>query len=288
MKMYDVIPDLHADADRLENTLSNLDGAPLAFLGDFIDAGPAVARPDDRAVLERVRGLVEQGAQAVMGNHELNAILFHHPDQLRPDTPRNRAQHRSFIETFGIGTPESRQWTDWFLTLPLWLDLGGLRLVHACWSRPDIAIIAERRPDGRLRPEDLAEIAAESTAFGRAVKVVTSGPEATLPLGVAFHDNGGHRRTQMRVAWWRSDADTWREAALSVPDPDNLPDTLLPAGVLAEIYPDDAPPVLVGHYKMTGTPHASGTAACLDYPAIPCAYRWRGEAVLEAGNIITV
>lgn len=286
--MYDVIPDIHADPHRLDTTLAALTGAPLAFLGDFIDAGKSVAHPDDRAVLNRVRGLVDRGAQAVMGNHELNAILFHHKDRLRPDTEKNRNQHRSFIDTFGVGTPEARAWTDWFLTLPLWLNLGGLRLVHACWSIPDITLIAARRPDGRLRPEDLAEIADESTPFGRAVNTITTGPEATLPLGYAFVDAGGHPRTQMRLAWWRSDADSWREAALSVPDTSALPDAPLPPGLQAEIYPEDAPPVLVGHYKMTGVPRVAGTAACLDFPATPCAYRWRGEAVLEQAQLITV
>lgn len=286
--MYDVIPDIHADLSRLEATLAKLDGVPLAFLGDFIDAGKRVARSDDRAVLERVRGLVDRGAQAVMGNHELNAILFHHPDRLRPDIEKNRDQHHSFIEAFGVGTPEARSWTDWFLTLPLWLDLDGLRLVHACWSIPDIALIAARRPDGRLRVEDLAEIADESTPFGCAVKTITTGPEVTLPPRYAFVDAGGHRRTQMRLAWWRSDADSWREAALSVPDPSTLPDAPLPPGVQAEIYPEDAPPVLVGHYKMTGAPRVSGTAACLDYPAAPCVYRWRGETVLGGANLLTV
>ncbi|WP_347268602.1 metallophosphoesterase [Paracoccus sp. (in: a-proteobacteria)] len=284
--MYNVIPDIHADPARLEGSLQAVGSGQLAFLGDFIDAGKKVSHPDDRTVLTRVRGLVEAGAKAVMGNHELNAILFHHPDRLRAHSEKNRAQHRSFIETFGIATPEAREWTDWFLTLPLWLDLGGLRLVHACWSQPDIDLIAARRPDGRLRPEDLPEIARESTPFGRAVKTLTSGPEVSLPAGYAFSDFGGHRRTEMRVAWWRSRAATWREAALSVPDPLLLPEEALPSGILAEIYSSDAPPVLVGHYKMTGEPLIEGSAACLDYPSEPLAYCWQGEKQLSKDNLI--
>lgn len=284
--MYNVIPDIHADPDRLEASLRAVGSGELAFLGDFIDAGKQVAQPDDRAVLTRVRALVEGGAKAVMGNHELNAILFHHPDRLRAHNEKNRAQHRSFIDAFGIATPEARDWTDWFMTLPLWLDLGGLRLVHACWSQPDIDLIAARRPDGRLRPEDLPEIANESTRFGKAVKTLTSGPEVSLPEGFAFSDFGGHPRTEMRVAWWRSAATTWREAALSVPDPLALPETALPSGILSEIYPADAAPVLVGHYKMTGEPLVEGSAACLDYPGVPLTYRWQGESQLTRDNLV--
>lgn len=279
--MFDIIPDIHADIDRLERTLAALD-APLAFLGDLIDAKKG---GDDRAVLTRVRGLVEGGALAIMGNHELNAALFHRG--LRDDTEDNRKQHRSFLQAFGHSTPEALVWTDWFLTLPLWLDLGGLRLAHACWSEPDIATVAARRPDGRLHADDLPEIGAESTPFGRAVKRIVSGPEVTLPLGQFFVDGGGKRRTEVRLAWWRSDAATYRAAALSVPDPGEIPDMVLPDGVRAEIYPADAPPVLVGHYKMTGAPQVSGNAASLDYPAAPCAYRWRGEAaLLDAGLVL--
>lgn len=280
--MITVIPDIHADPGRLEATLAATDGS-LAFLGDFIDGGQGAC---DRTVLTQVRGLIDTGAVAVMGNHELNAILFHRG--LRVDSDKNRDQHRSFLEAFGFDTPEAMSWTDWFLTLPLWLDLGGLRLAHACWSLPDIATVVARRPDGRLQESDLAEIGDESTPFGRAVKRIVSGPEVTLPAGHAFLDHKGHPRSEVRLAWWRNGAATYREAALSVPDVMALPDVALPAGVAAEIYPADAAPVLVGHYKMAGTPHVSGNAASIDYSKVPCAYRWEGEEELDAGKLIRV
>lgn len=280
--MITVIPDIHADLQRLEATLAAVDG-PLAFLGDFIDGGQGAC---DRTVLTQVRGLIDKGAVAVMGNHELNAILFHRG--LRADSDKNRDQHRSFLEAFGFATPEAMAWTDWFLTLPLWLDLGGLRLAHACWSIPDIDTVAARRPDGRLQESDLAEIGNESTPFGRAVKRIVSGPEVTLPAGHSFLDHRSRPRTEVRIAWWRNDAETYREAALSVPDVMALPDVALPAGVAAEIYPAGAAPVLVGHYKMTGSPHVSGNAASIDYPKAPCAYRWDGEVVLDAHKLIKI
>lgn len=221
-----------------------------------------------------------------MGNHELNAILFH--CGLREDTEKNRGQHASFLRTFGHATPEALNWTDWFQTLPLWLDLGGLRLVHACWRDEDIAIIAARRPDGRLHVDDLPEIGLESSEFGRAVKRLVSGPEVTLPSGVSFVDNGGVIRSEVRLAWWRNDLPTWRAAALSVQDVTIMPDTPLPDALRAEIYPSDATPVLVGHYKMLGTPQVSGVAASLDYPNAACAYRWQEEETLKQEHLIIV
>ena len=293
---YDVIPDLHADPDRLERSLAALGpGGRPAFLGDFIDGKPGEAA-DDAAVLGRVRGLVEAGAPAVMGNHELNAVLFHRVEEgrpLRPRHARNRAQHASFLSRFPDGPgPEgaaARGWTDWFLTLPLWRDLGGLRLVHACWDEAAIATVAARRPDARLRLGDLAEVAREDTAFGRAVNRLLTGPEIALPEGQGFTDHVGHRRHHMRFAWWTGSGSTWREAAISVPRPSELPAGPLPPGAADGLYPAGAPPVLFGHYKMVGAPRIEApNAACIDYPAAPCLYRWRGEARLDPDRLLRV
>ena len=267
-------------------------GHKIAFLGDLIDAGSAVNAPDDAAVLAQVRRLVEDGhAMVVMGNHELNAILFHrigyNGEPLRARDAKNLRQHKSFCDRFGVGTAAALAWTRWFLDLPLWRDLGDLRLVHACWNPGAIATIAARRSDGRLREADLEEVAGKQTAFARAVHLLLSGPEIALPPGVAFTDAGGHVRSDVRIAWWRSDAPTWRAAALSVPEPAELPDAKIgPTDDVAFYDPAD-PPVMVGHYKMTGepvieTPHA----ACLDYPRSACVYHWSGERSLRQDNLI--
>jgi predicted MPP superfamily phosphohydrolase len=81
----DIIPDVHADIKRLTSTLSYLgyreteqswahpEGRIAAFLGDFIDMGKHNA-----AVISLVRAMEGHGhAIAVMGNHELNALLYH-------------------------------------------------------------------------------------------------------------------------------------------------------------------------------------------------------------------
>lgn len=293
-KAWDTIPDIHADMTRLETTLKGLgNDAPLAFLGDFIDAGNNQPAADDEAVLTRVRELVEaKRAIAVMGNHELNAILYHTLGvdgvALRERSERNTAQHLSFIERFGVSTPQAEAWVNWFRTLPLWEERDGLRLVHACWSQPDIDLIAQRRPDGRLAPEDFAEIGSEQTDFAKAVKRIITGPEMKLPRGVRFHDSKGHPRNHVRIAWWRADATNWKDAALSVSNSEELPTGSLPADREVELYPRTASPVLVGHYKMTGPPCIEASrAACLDYPLTPCVYRWRGELNLKTDNIAT-
>lgn len=294
-QIWDVIPDIHADIHRLEGTLQALGGeAPIAFLGDFIDAGHATRVSDDAAVLSRVRQLVREGrAIAVMGNHELNALLFHTPGPdgapLRVHSAKNTGQHGSFLRQFGVATPQAMVWVEWFLTLPLWRDLDGLRVVHACWSQPHIDLIAERRPDGRLQPEDLWEVATESTDFGRAVKTIVGGPELDLPAPYSFRDRNGDERRRVRIAWWRADAPTWRDATLSVPNSLELPEGDVPTGHEVAFYAEGSTPVLVGHYKMEGAPVIEAPqAACLDYPDTACAYRWRGEEALSQEHLVVV
>ena len=47
--------------------------------------------------------------------------------------PRKRPNLATFLKEVE-GTPDLHQeLIDWFMTLPLWLDLPGIRVVHACW-----------------------------------------------------------------------------------------------------------------------------------------------------------
>lgn len=305
---YDIIPDIHADIGRLTQTLSSLgyaaggeawahpEGRIAAFLGDFIDMGRA-----NRSVLTLVRAMCDQGhAVAIMGNHELNALLYHRSGQnadgtndgfMRAHSAKNRDQHLTFLDEFRVGHPDTNEMMDWFLSLPLFLDLGGLRLVHACWDDARVATIMDRRPSGLLAWDDLQEIALENAASGFAEAVLTTlkGPEAELPAPHHFHDIKGHRRTALRLKWWQSGAMTWRDAALSVPAPETLPATPIEGEVAFRAYSAEAKPVFFGHYKRLGTPTIDApNAVCLDYPRATCAYRWAGEVRLEAQNLVLI
>ncbi len=305
---YDIIPDIHADIYRLTQTLSTLgyvsdgeiwvhpEGRIAAFLGDFIDMGRA-----NKAVLTLVRTMRDQGnAVAIMGNHELNALLYHQPGlnadgtddgYMRAHSDKNRAQHQTFLDEFPVGHADTAEMLEWFLTLPLFLDLGGLRLVHACWDDVRIETILARRPSGLLAQDDLQEVALEDDAscFAEAVLTTLKGPEAELPTPYFFHDIKGHKRTGLRLKWWQSGAMTWRDAALSVPDPAVLPGTPIEGEVAFRAYDAEAKPVFFGHYKRLGSLaiHAPD-AVCLDYPRETCAYKWVGEHQLDSKNLILI
>ena len=290
---YTVVPDIHADLERLNWSIDRAQGSKMIFLGDLIDAGELVKKPNDLGVLQQVSQLIYDGqASCILGNHELNAVLFHrrsstsnHPLRSHKDT--NSKQHKSFIESFGVESSDGLSWTAWMLeTLPLWLEFDGLRIVHACWSEKAIGIVKKRRPSGHLQLEDLEEVAAKTTEFARAVETITSGPEAKLPSGYSFTDNGGNTREHVRLSWWNAENTTWAKAALSVPDLSQLPNDELPAELMSEIYSVDATPVLVGHYKMKGIPTLqSANATSLDYPLRKCVYHWSGESTLQNQNL---
>lgn len=290
-----VVPDLHADPLRLEDTLAALqDETPIVFLGDFIDAGSSNRSCDDRSVLTSVRSIIESGrGVGVMGNHELNAILFHRRGKdgqpLREHAEKNIRQHKSFIDQIGVMSDEAVEWTNWFLTLPLWREIGSARFVHACWDQDAIETIAARRPNGRLHIADLGEVAEERTAFGKAVNTLLCGPTHQLDHPHGFHDNSNHFRSEVRLAWWRQGATSWADAALSIPDPAEIAAAPFHVRFTSPLTSRFDGPVFVGHYKMDGSPRIEADQAiCLDYPQAPCVYQWRGETTLTAAHLRAV
>lgn len=305
---YDIIPDVHADIGRLIQTLSTLgyvatreawahpEGHIAAFLGDFINKGCT-----NRAVLNVVRNMCDnQNAVAIMGNHELYALLYHRPGRnadgtddgyMRAHSIKNTTKHQTFLDEYPIGHPDTSEVLDWFLTLPLFLDLGGLRLVHACWDDARVATILERRSGGLLASEDLQEIALECVANGFAEAVLTTvrGLQAELPAPYFFYDIKGRKRTKLHLKWWQPEAKSWRDAALFVPAPQMLPVTPIEANIAFRAYGVEAKPVFFGHYKRLGAPAIEApNAVCLDYPRMACAYRWAGEARLDPHNLVVI
>lgn len=304
----DVIPDIHANIVRLIRTLTHLgyrdtdngwqhpEGRIAAFLGDLIDMGS-----DNEVVISTVRAMETNGsAVAIMGNHELNALLYHRRGEnadrngdgwMRSHSPTHAKQHATFLREFPVGAAQTGEVLEWFATLPLYLDLGGIRLVHAYWSDDHIGLIRSRTNDGRLNSDDLQEIALEEDGSGFANAVLDSlkGPEAMLPTGFSFEDINGCKRNMVRLKWWKTGSNSWREVALSVPDPQTLPDIPVSDSSPISFYHADNKPVFFGHYKRLGSPTLDSTnAACLDYHWQPCTYRWDGEAVLKDERLLSV
>lgn len=302
--MYDLIGDIHGHAEELIELLQTLGYAAhrgvyrhadrkVIFLGDFIDRGPQI-----RQTLEIVRSMVETGdALAVIGNHELNALAYHTEDVdspgefIRRHNPWNDLQH---IQTLKQLTPQELDSAlNWFRTLPMWLELDGLRAIHACWDDRSIALIRQMLAgEQRITNEFLQLGCKPGMPVFSAVETVLKGKEAALPDGVIFHDKDGHVRTSMRIRWYLApEQQTYRtyaltdEIACDFPIEQSVIDAAAP-------YPRHAKPVFVGHYWMSALrPRLlAENVACLDYSVARngflCAYRWSGEQKLRSENLV--
>jgi hypothetical protein len=265
------------------------------FVGDLIDRGPK-----QLATIDLVRRMVDAGsAQCIMGNHEFNAIAWTTPDPEQAGKflrdhhkPGNREQHRAFLEEVEC-TPHQKAITDWFKTLPLWLDLGGLRVVHACWHQPSNHLLQKAMGSGqRLTDEMILLGSRKGDPMYQAIETVCKGPEVKLPEGFSFKDKEGKVRHEVRVRWWQENLSTYRKAAIGPPaDMEMIPDLPMPAEWVG--HPYSGPPVLFGHYWFTGTPTViSPRFACLDYSAARegplVAYRWDGEKELSSEKLAWV
>jgi len=303
--MFDLIGDIHGHADELEQLLELLGyeknqgtyrhpDRKVIFLGDFIDRGPQIRR-----VLELVRPMVEAGhALAVMGNHELNALAYHTEDRdspsehLRRRIPKNERQHQATLEQ--LPPQELRSHLEWFRTLPMWLDLDGLRAVHACWDGWAMSQIAEAQKDhGGMTTEFLHSACRKGKPLFAPVEVILKGKEGKLPDGASFQDKDGHIRTEIRTRWYLApDGHTYRTYALQ--SDEITCDLELDEAVVAAAvpYPATAKPVFVGHYWLSAQrPELlADNVACLDFSVAKggflCAYRWNGEQKLSNENFV--
>lgn len=317
---YDIIGDIHGQAEKLEALLrklgySNTGGAwrhparQAFFVGDIVDGCGA----EQLRSVETVRRMVDTGtALAVMGNHELNAIAWHTRDgkrleeYLRPHNgeygPGNRKQHAAFLAEVEAKPALHAEIIEWFLSLPLWLELAGLRVVHACWHAPFMTWLSPQLHERRYltrelmvpatdEPTDKAEKDNATPSIFKAVEALTKGIEIPLPAGHQFYDKFGNVKHRVRVRWWDGGATTYRSAAMLSPaECAALPDLPIPGHARLGRVTERT---LFGHYWLTGVPAVqSKMAVCVDYSAgkggALVAYRFDGEPDLSSERFVWV
>jgi hypothetical protein len=293
---YDLIGDIHGHSEPLAQLLDKLgyaktDGVfrhadrQVIFLGDFVDRGP-----DQRGVLEIVRPMIDGGAAlSVMGNHEFNAIAYHtldpdnHSCHLRVHTEKNRKHYTETIE--------------WFRTLPLWLELDGIRVVHACWDEALMKLLQDTHPSVNEYLDDDLLVAAsrKGSEEYEAVETLLKGKEIELPDGQSFFDKDGNPRHNVRVRWFDGDAATYQQAFLGPEKArSHIPEDPIGADHLIQ-YSHEDPPVFLGHYWLDTEPQVlAPNVACLDYSVAAksggklVAYRWDGERRLDNDKFVFV
>ncbi|MBZ9560083.1 MULTISPECIES: metallophosphoesterase [unclassified Modicisalibacter] len=305
---YDLIGDVHGCGATLAALLEKLDyrreggvyrhpRRKAIFLGDLIDRGPRI-----RLAVSIARRMVEAGeAHIVMGNHEINALAYNRRcpsgsscEWLREHTPRHNRIIRETLEQYRHHPGEWEDALAWFMTIPLVLEIDGLRVVHACWDAPLIRRFLARHPSGRIDEAFLAESADSGSFAFRVLERLTRGTHLRLPEGVEIHSGDGFTRRTFRAHFWAREPRTYGDVVFQ---PDNLPGDLetqpLSEAELASLpyYGPDEPPLFLGHYWCEGVPALPApNIACLDYSAVKfgrlVAYRWDGEATLDADKFV--
>jgi hypothetical protein len=149
-----------------------------------------------------------------------------------------------------LASQQLRSYLEWFRTLPLWLDLDGLRVVHACWDEQAAAAIAQAlEGNGCVTDDFLLSACKKGNGLFTPVEIVLKGKEVALPEGISFLDPDGHARREIRTRWYLSPrGQTYRTYALQS---DQIPcDLELEEEVVAMAvpYPTTAKPVFIGHY----------------------------------------
>ena len=306
---YDLIGDIHGHSKPLIELLEKLgykkEGGvfrhperKVIFLGDFIDR-----EPKQREVIGIVRPMIDSGAAlSVMGNHEFNAVAYftRDPDDqsqfLRAHSAKNQGQHKEFLREYQ-GAEDYPGLIDWFRSLPMWLDLPGLRVVHACWDESLMKYLAQRYASlpAYLDDDLLVASSREGSAEFEAVETLLKGKEIEMPNGQTFPDKDGNPRHHIRMRWWDATARTYRDTFLG-PDTaiSHIPEDVINTDHLIE-YSLDSPPVFIGHYWLDTEPKLlAPNVACLDYSVAAkvggrlVAYRWDGEQVLDEGKFVSV
>ena len=297
----DIIGDVHGHAAKLEDRLTGLGYQPegagyrhpqrmAVFVGDLVDRGPQQLR-----TLEIAKAMVEAGAaKIVMGNHEFNALAY--AAGLREHNAKHTKQHAEFLDQLTDG--QKAEYLDWFWTIPLWLDLGDVRIVHACWHEPSIAVVREVCGGDRLAPEHLVAATTRGDRLYEAIEILLKGPEICLAdyAQPPYQDKDGNRRINARMKWWHRGATTLRD--LAVLDGNFMTEDGDPYPVLPEIEVDesdrscvynDQVPVVYGHYWRTEVPvHLddwTAYTACVDFSAakngVLVVYQFDGEPEIE-------
>jgi len=302
--MYDLIGDIHGHCEELEVLLKGLgyhedqskiwshpDGRKAIFLGDYIDRGPKILE-----TVRLVRQMVESGnAMAIMGNHEFNALAFHTLDPIgqpcRPHTAKNHLQHEATLQQMNGHEEEFQSHLEWFLTLPLWIELPGFRAVHACWDQQNIERLAAILGGNQLRNrQDIMEASNPSSELYQLIEETLKGKEMKLPDGITFHDKDGHERNEIRIKWWEDPSKT-NLRDYSVVDLPDLPTEPVQANF--SCYPPTDKPVFFGHYWLTGEPKIQKlNVCCLDYSiakgGMLAAYSWRESPELSQVHFMLI
>ena len=301
--MYDIIGDVHGHADQLKNLLQKLgyqlkDGTyshskrKAVFVGDIINRGPKI-----RETLNLVRKMVENGtAYAILGNHEMYAILYYLRDTegkyYKKRIPKYQLQINQTLDEFGSFKEEFKSHLKWLRTLPMFLDFGDIRIIHACWDDENVEVIKNNVTGPKLTKTNLREIALNETKFSQSFWETCKGIDFQIPKDLLVFDDEGRPHRAFRMKWWDTpEGKTFKEVSLE--SRFELPAYTIPSEIIQarKPYSKEDPIVFFGHYCLKEccgilADNLCCVDSCVTRTGKLVAYRWEGEKKLTKSNFI--
>ncbi len=196
------------------------------------------------------------------------------------------ATNGHFCSLVNLGSGSVSNWT-------LWLELGGIRVIHACWDPATMQRLgAKLGPNNTVTDELMVTMSTKGHEDYHDLEILIKGPEIKMPDGFKYKDKDEIVRSSARYAWWDPQASTF-DVAARIPDNckavDGTPFPQLPAVPIPSGNPEpygDTIPLFFGHYWCTDEDEIiSDHAMCVDYSAGKGgplkAYRWNGESKLD-------
>ncbi|WP_317196622.1 metallophosphoesterase [Carboxylicivirga linearis] len=302
---YDIIGDVHGHYSELKMLLKRMGYSrdngfwehperKAVFVGDFINRGP-----NSLKVIQAIRAMVSNGSgYAILGNHEINAITyFTKRSDGRPiKTPRNnnRKLLDSFFAEYKNNYEELQADIKWMRTLPLFLNLGKIRVVHAYWNDNHIKKVSRMYENGRLRKKFLRDATRKESSLYTPFLQTIKGVEINLPKDLVIKDSNNIARTNFRVKWWVEPHGHTFDS-LSYGNKFSLPKYTIPNELITQydIYPEEDPLVFIGHYcagngGMIPQKNICCVDACVANGGKLAAYRYSGEKSMDPNRLVFV
>lgn len=301
--MYDIIGDVHGHADQLKSLLKKMGyllvddyyshpKRKAVFVGDFINRGPKI-----RETLVLIRKMVEKGsAYAILGNHEMYAVLYYLRDiegkYYKKRIPKYQLQINQTLAEFVPYEDEFRSHLKWLRTLPMFLDFGDIRIIHACWDNENIKLIKNTITAPKLTKTILREIALNGTKFSESFWEACKGVDFQLPKDLLVFDEEGRPHRSFRMKWWDTmEGKTFKD--ISLESRFELPAYTVPKEIIQirKSYPENDPIVFFGHYCLMEccgilADNLCCVDSCVTRTGKLVAYRWDGEKKLQKANFI--
>lgn len=242
---------------------------------------------------------MDNGAEAVLGNHEFKAICYARSGlrgHIRPHTLKNTAEQAGFLEEYPYDSSAYKGVIRWFESLPVFLQKPGFRVIHACWNENalDVCHAHIRKTDRALKESAYRAYDTENpTAFNQSLDILIRGPRYKLPRGVSYMGSDGVPGKESRVFWWKDKRLPVHELidkGEQVGEFLSYENKMTIVRLRNNFNYASKQTVFIGHYNIECEPEIlASNVACLNFKGHMTAYRWNyGDKGLQEGRLVYI